>query len=97
MFITIDFSRFSSILAGLKLGSINLYPKFSNNSLIPVLLWADVNSKTAPISFAHSLTSSSLISSFSYKSHLFPAIPKTIFSPNYALIIFIKIKKIILL
>lgn len=38
LFITIDFSRFSSILAGLKLGSINLYPRFSNNSLIPVLL-----------------------------------------------------------
>ena len=48
-----------------------------NNSSIPKDVHADVNLKTALISFAKILTSSSFTASLSNRSPLFPAIPMT--------------------
>ena len=50
-----------------------------NNSSIPEAVHAEVNLKTAPISFAYSLASASDTCSLSNKSLLFAANPITIF------------------
>ena len=48
-----------------------------NKSSIPKDVHADVDLKIAPISFAKFFASSSFTTSFSTRSHLFPAIPMT--------------------
>lgn len=58
--------------------SKNLLPNSLNKSSIPEFNFAEVYLKYAPILSANSLPSSSVIISFSYKSTLFAAIPKTI-------------------
>ena len=50
-------------------------------SIPSLLVLAEINLKIALCSFANSSPSKSLTCSFSYKSDLFPATPKTIFVP----------------
>jgi len=58
-------------------GSKNFFPKSLNNSVIPILVLAEVRRKAAPILSANSVASFLGTSSSSNLSHLFPASPKT--------------------